>query len=91
MISLGEHGAVLSTRFATYVGGCAPVEVKSTVGCGDSLVGGVLWAIEEGMDHSEALRWGIAAGASTAASDGNDIGTAKLARELFDAILVNRA
>ena len=88
VISLGEGGAVLSTRSETYVGSCPLVSVRSTVGCGDSLVAGVLWALQGGCTHEEALRWGIAAGASTATSDGCDIGTAQMARELFERVSV---
>lgn len=90
VISLGESGAVLSSRQGTFVGGCADVEVRSTVGCGDSLVGGVLWALEEGLDYREALCWGIAAGAATAASDGNDIGTAEVARAVYETISIEK-
>ena len=90
VVSLGEHGAVLSTPESTYVGQTPVVEVRSTIGCGDSLVAGILWGVQEGLSAEVALRWGLAAGASTAASDGCDIGTARLARELFERVVVEK-
>ncbi len=88
VVSLGEGGAVLSTWTASFVGHTPQVSVQSTIGCGDSLVAGILWGLVEGLSPSVALKWGLAAGASTAASNGCDIGTGRLAKELFERVVI---
>jgi fructose-1-phosphate kinase PfkB-like protein len=47
------------------------------------MVAGVLTALTSGLSESEALRYGLAAGAATAMTSGSDIGQ----RADFDALL----
>ena len=74
VISLGKQGAVACYQGLIY--DAVPPDVKevSTVGSGDSMIAGVLCALEKGLDIKNALRLGSAAGAATAMSDGADIG-----------------
>lgn len=74
MISMGGDGAVLATQERLYFGESPAVEAISTIGCGDSMLGAFLGSLERGDDAAEALRWGLAAGAATAATDGSEIG-----------------
>ena len=73
VVTRGELGAVLVCPEGVFVGESAPVEARSTIGSGDSFLGGMLWAIEEGMPLIEAFRWGLAAGAATATTNGMEI------------------
>ncbi|MEZ0326467.1 MAG: 1-phosphofructokinase family hexose kinase [Fimbriimonas sp.] len=73
VISRGEDGAILAGPQGIFIGHSAPVEAKSTIGSGDSFLGGMLWALEEGQELEEAFRWGLAAGAATATTDGTEI------------------
>ncbi len=73
VVSLGAEGAVLACAEGVYRGHSPPVEPRSTVGSGDSLIGGLLWALGEGHPLPEAFRWGLAAGAATATTDGSEI------------------
>lgn len=75
VISLGKQGAVACYEGSIY--DAAPPEVSSisTIGSGDSLIAGVLFALEQGLGIEEAIRLGCAAGAATAMSSGSDIGT----------------
>ncbi len=66
----GEHGAVLvgpETELVarTFV---HPGLIMSTVGCGDSLLAGVLSSVVRGFPWSEAMRMGVAAGTANAVS-----------------------
>ncbi len=83
VISLGAEGAVMASPRGTWHGLPIPVEARSTIGSGDSMVAGILTALTSGLDESEALRYGLAAGAATAMTSGSDIGQ----RADFDALL----
>lgn len=71
IISLGENGAVLASPRGTWFGEPIPVQAKSTIGSGDSMLAGVLHAVERGEE--EALALGLACGAATAETDGSEI------------------
>ncbi len=83
VISLGADGAVMTSPRGTWHGLPIPVEARSTIGSGDSMVAGILTALTSGLSESEALRYGLAAGAATAMTSGSDIGQ----RADFDALL----
>ncbi len=91
VISLGERGAVLASSSGVYRGESPKVEAISTVGSGDSLIGGMLWAIEQGKPLGEALQWGLACGAATASTDGSEIGRRAKIMELLPQANVERA
>ncbi|CAN5463628.1 1-phosphofructokinase [soil metagenome] len=91
VISRGEKGAVLASPDGVFVGESAPVEAKSTIGSGDSFLAGMLWAMEEAkVGLVAAFRWGLAAGAATAVSDGTEIGHRNVCHVLFDHTSVTR-
>lgn len=73
IVSLGLDGAVLACEQGHFRGYTPQVEVRSTIGSGDSLIAGFLWALEDGRPIDEALRWGLACGAATATTDGSEI------------------
>jgi len=91
VVSLGAAGAVWMSAEGTWVGHAPKVEVRSTIGSGDSLVGAALWALERGAGHAEALRWGIAAGAATATTNGADIAARDTIRRLYANVRVEAA
>lgn len=74
IISLGKQGAVAHYNGMIY--DVTPPKVKpvSTIGSGDSMIAGVLYALEKNMDFEDALCIGSAAGAATALSNGAEIG-----------------
>lgn len=59
-ISLGEEGVVGSGGGVTVWAKSPPVQALNTVGAGDALMGGMIWALAQGLSFAEALRWGIA-------------------------------
>jgi 1-phosphofructokinase family hexose kinase len=83
VISRGEKGAVLATQNLVFIGGSPQVKTNSTIGSGDSLIAGVLWAIEEGKSMEEAFQWGLAAGAATATTNGSEIARGPIVLDLF--------
>jgi 1-phosphofructokinase family hexose kinase len=70
VITLGAAGALLATNEGRCHAQGPRVRVVSTVGSGDSFLGGLLSALDGGMDWPEALRDSVAAGTANALSAG---------------------
>lgn len=83
VVSLGPQGAVLVTKDICEHIPAPPVQKKSTVGAGDSMVGGMVWALSEGKDLSEMLRWGVACGSAATMNEGTQLFTKQDAHKLF--------
>ena len=66
VISMGADGAVMACEAGLFRGSSPRVECRSSVGAGDSMVGGMLWCLATGESPEVALQWGLAAGAATA-------------------------
>ncbi len=68
IVSLGSEGAIAVSKGTAWKGRPPKVQVQNEVGLGDSLVAGVVYQLARGAAWPEALRWGIAAGAASAAA-----------------------
>jgi len=88
ILSRGKDGAVLGEGNKRFIGQSPDVKVVSTIGSGDSLLAGYLWAIESGKPADEALRWGLACGAATAATDGSEIARKPVILRLLETTVV---
>jgi 6-phosphofructokinase 2 len=69
-LTLGHLGALLVTRDAMWSAPPLDVPVSSAVGAGDSFVGALVWALQQGQPLEQAFGWGIAAGTATLLSAG---------------------
>jgi len=84
VVSLGPQGAVLVTK-DTYEFVPAPnVAKKSTVGAGDSMVGGMVWALSQNKNLKEVIRWGVACGSAATMNEGTQLFKGADAQRLFD-------
>lgn len=83
VISMGEDGAVLAAATGCLRGVSPEIEARSTIGSGDSLIAGFLWALEDGKPLDEAFRWGLACGAATALTNGSEIARKPVIDELL--------
>lgn len=77
-ISSVEGGALLLSKEGGWFGKIPPVEVRTTVGAGDSMVGVMCaklneWGIETDKTD-ELLRWGLAASCATLTTRGTQLG-----------------
>jgi 6-phosphofructokinase 2 len=72
-LTLGEDGALLVTADGAWRSEPMPIEVVSTVGAGDSFLGGMVAAIAAGKPLDEAFRMGVAAGAAAVMSPGTEL------------------
>jgi 1-phosphofructokinase family hexose kinase len=70
MISLGSNGCAFSDGEGVYTVSVPKIEVKSTIGAGDSTVAGYLAAISDGADIEEALAMACAYGSAACLTDG---------------------
>jgi len=59
------------------------IKEKNPIGAGDSMVGGLVWALAQGHPLKESLGWGAASGAATASMSGTEVGSRALIEELF--------
>ena len=91
VMSRGKRGAILCHEGSILKGSSPEVEVRSTVGSGDSLVAGLLWSLECGRSIDESLAWGLAAGAATAARPGSELGNFETISPLLSHAIVSKA
>ena len=90
VISRGAKGAVMACEAGTFVGTSPSITPRSSIGSGDSMIAGMLWALGQGKPADEALRWGLAAGAATALTDGSAIGDKATIEQLFPGAVVTQ-
>lgn len=73
LVTLGGAGAALATEDGVWSASAPPVEVRSTVGAGDSSLAGYLLAEHAGLAPGDRLRWAIAHGSAAAALPGTGV------------------
>lgn len=88
VVSLGSGGAALITKEKFVQMRPPVVPVRSKVGAGDSMVGGIVWALSEGKDLVDAVRWGVATGSAAVMSEGTSLDQIDDADELYPQISV---
>ena len=72
LVSLGGDGAVLLSPEGAWYAPAVRVEVRSTVGAGDTMLGGLLSACERGLGLREAFRWSVAAATASVTKAGTE-------------------
>jgi 1-phosphofructokinase family hexose kinase len=83
VISMGKAGALLQTPEGTWLAHSPAIVEKNPIGAGDSMVGGLVWALTQGIALRECLDWGVASGAATASLPGTEVGSRPLIEKLF--------
>lgn len=77
VVSLGARGVVGISRNGSYYVSPPKINVRSSIGAGDSLVAGIVLAFSEGASFDEALKLGVACGTAAALNAGSDLCTIK--------------
>jgi 6-phosphofructokinase 2 len=72
-LSLGDKGALLITRDAALRAPAPDILPISTVGAGDSFVGGMVWGLATGRSVTDAFQWGVAAGSAAVLNPGTEL------------------
>lgn len=83
VISMGKAGALLQTAEGTWLTKSPKIQEKNPIGAGDSMVGGLVWALTRGLGLKESLGWGVASGAATASLSGTEVGSQELIETLL--------
>jgi|SRR5208282_5263784 len=73
VLSLGAEGALLATADGCERFAAIPVEARSSVGAGDSMLAGVVLGVSRGLPLREAVRFGMAAGAAALFGAGTEL------------------
>ena len=73
VISIGSAGTLLVTGEGCQKMRAPTVSIKSKVGAGDSMVGGISLALARGKNVKDAVRFGIAAGAAAVMTPGTEL------------------
>ena len=72
-VSLGDQGAVLVDNNSAYHCEAPKVHKQSTVGCGDSLVTGLIASALNGESSAQMLRFGVVCASATASHPGTEL------------------
>ena len=87
VISLGAGGALFVTGKTTKFMRPPTVPIKSKVGAGDSMVGGIVLSLAEGNSLEKSVLYGIAAGSSAVMTPGTELCTKEDTDRLFEKLL----
>lgn len=74
-LSLGADGALLASAEGIWRRPAIPVEVRSTVGAGDSFLAGLVWSLARGDAPGDALGWAMATAAASLSQPGTKLCT----------------
>ena len=73
VVSLGAEGAILVSENETHFVAAPKVIRKSTVGAGDSMVGGMVWAISQNKTLKEVIQFGVCCGTAATMNEGTQL------------------
>ncbi|MNU43262.1 Tagatose-6-phosphate kinase [compost metagenome] len=73
IVSMGADGAIFVSADEMLKASPFPIEPKSTVGAGDSMVASISSSIIAGHNLEEIARWATAAGSITASKEGTEV------------------
>ena len=83
VVSLGADGAILVSKDETHFIKAPKVDKKSTVGAGDSMVGGMVWALSQNKPLKEVIQWGVCSGTAATMNEGTQLFREEDVKKLF--------
>ena len=83
VISMGAAGAMLVTNELTELIIAPQVDLKSTVGAGDSMVAGIVLHLSKGYSLPEAVKFGVACGTAATLHEGTELCRKETVDEIF--------
>ncbi len=86
VVSLGAEGAILVSKDIIEFVNAPKVEKKSTVGAGDSMVGGMVWAFSQNKTLKEVIQWGVSCGTAATMNEGTQLFKKEDAEKLFEGL-----
>jgi 6-phosphofructokinase 2 len=88
-LTLGEDGALLVTAKQAWRAAPMAIEVVSTVGAGDSFLGGMVAALAAGEQWQDAFRMAVAAGGAAVMSPGTELCREEDVRRLLTEVKIS--
>jgi 6-phosphofructokinase 2 len=86
VVSMGQAGAILVTKNEAHRAIPPPVDRKSVVGAGDSMVAGIVFFLSKNKSLKEVLQYGIACGTAATMNPGTELCKKEDAEKLFSLI-----
>ena len=84
VVSMGPAGAIVVTEKDHERIPAPTVKKLSTVGAGDSMVGGMAWMLEQGASLREVVRFGVACGTDATMNEGTQLFKKEDVWKLYD-------
>ena len=88
VVSMGSIGAMYVGGDASFFAPAVKVKVRSTVGAGDAMIGGLLKGLDREKSVVRAFRYGVAAGAASVMTEGTQLIVPSDFTELLDQVRV---
>jgi 6-phosphofructokinase 2 len=85
-VSMGPKGAWLVTKDEKHFAAAPPVEKRSTVGAGDSMVAGITYMLQQNQPLQQAVAFGVACGSAATMNEGTQLFKKEDAERLFEII-----
>lgn len=89
-VSMGGKGALICDGQEAYQAQPLSVEVRSTVGAGDSMVAGMVYGFQQGGGLEEALRIGVACASGSITLEGTQLVNREIFEELYPQIKIQK-
>lgn len=86
VVSLGRGGALLVAEDEVGRFSAPSIPLRSKVGAGDSMIGGVVAALAQNRPLPEAVRSGVAAGAAAVMTEGTELCRREDAERLYESV-----
>lgn len=86
LVSLGGKGLLYVNDSHTVRIMPDPVEVRSTIGAGDTTLAAFIYGLQQGMEAAEAAVFGAAAGTASVMLDGTEVVTLEQVKERLSAV-----
>ena len=88
-VSLGADGALVVSAAEQWRARSIQVDVQTTIGAGDSFVGGMVWSLGRGDSLVKAFQYGMASGAAALLAPGTSLSQAADVHYLLPQVVVN--
>jgi 6-phosphofructokinase 2 len=87
-VSLGADGALVVSATEHWRARSVKVDVQTTIGAGDSFVGGMVWSMGRGDRLLKAFQYGMASGAAALLAPGTSLSQAADVHYLLPQVVV---
>jgi 6-phosphofructokinase 2 len=90
VVSLGSRGAMMASADGIKYVTPPTIIAKSTVGAGDSMVAGMVWALTQGHEELDVIRYGVACGTAATMNVGTGLCRNEDVDEIFNWLRKNK-